>query len=66
VTASSDELEGLRRERDQAVAHARALEHEIGALRGKMLRMQMTSVWRRTWRRTARAVSYRATRLLDR
>lgn len=42
--------EVLRRERDQAVAHARDLEHQLGALRGQVKRLELI-MWRRTARR---------------
>ena len=45
-----DESEMLRRERDEAIAHARTLEHELGALRGKVKRLELM-MWRRTARR---------------
>ena len=37
----------LRRERDAAIAHARGLEHELGALRGRVKRLELI-MWRRT------------------
>jgi hypothetical protein len=49
VTAD-DDVGVLRRERDQAVAHARTLEHELGALRGRVKRLELM-MWRRTARR---------------
>jgi len=58
-----DDAASLAAERDAAVAHARALEHELGRLRGQVARLEATSTWRRTWRRIARAVAYRAARL---
>jgi hypothetical protein len=45
-----DDVEVLRRERDEAIAHARALEHELGQLRGKVKRLELV-MWRRTARR---------------
>jgi hypothetical protein len=45
-----DDVEVLRRERDEAIAHARALEHELGAMRGKVKRLELM-MWRRTARR---------------
>jgi hypothetical protein len=45
-----DDVVVLRRERDEAAAHARALEHELGALRGKVKRLELM-MWRRTARR---------------
>lgn len=45
-----DDVEVLRRERDDAIAHARVLEHELGALRGKVKRLELM-MWRRTARR---------------
>jgi hypothetical protein len=45
-----DDVEVLRRERDEAVAHARALEHQLGELRGKVKRLELM-MWRRTARR---------------
>ena len=47
---AEDDVSVLRRERDQAVAHARTLEHELGALRGKIKRLELV-MWRRTARR---------------
>jgi hypothetical protein len=44
------DAEALRRERDQAIAHARALEHELGEVRGKVKRLELM-MWRRTARR---------------
>jgi hypothetical protein len=45
-----DDVEVLRRERDEAVAHARSLEHQLGELRGKVKRLELI-MWRRTARR---------------
>jgi hypothetical protein len=45
-----DDVEVLRRERDDAIAHARVLGHELGALRGKVKRLELM-MWRRTARR---------------
>jgi hypothetical protein len=45
-----DDLEGVRLERDAAVARARQLEHELGVLRGRVKRMELM-MWRRTARR---------------
>jgi hypothetical protein len=45
-----NDVEVLRRERDEAIAHARALEHQLGELRGKVKRLELT-MWRRTARR---------------
>jgi hypothetical protein len=39
----------LRGERDEALAHARALEHELGVVRGELRRLQRV-LWRRTRR----------------
>jgi hypothetical protein len=50
VVTADDDIEVLQRERDQAVAHARTLEHELGALRGKVKRLELM-MWRRTARR---------------
>ena len=50
MTGEGDDLAVLRRERDEAIAHARALEHELGAMRGKMKRLELM-MWRRTARR---------------
>jgi hypothetical protein len=47
---ATDELAVARSERDQAIAHARALEHELGALRGRVKRLELV-MWRRTARR---------------
>ncbi len=47
---ADDDVAVLRRERDQAVAHARTIEHELGALRGKVKRLELM-MWRRTARR---------------
>jgi hypothetical protein len=62
----SAELVVLRRELHEAVARARDLEHELGRLRGRMLLLETTSFWRRTWRRAVRGALARATRLLQR
>lgn len=40
----------LRRERDEAWAHARALEHELGAARGRIKRLELV-LYRRTQHR---------------
>jgi hypothetical protein len=40
------DLVTARRERDDALARARALEHELGALRGQMRRLELV-MWRR-------------------
>jgi hypothetical protein len=56
----------LRRERDEAVARVRVLEHELGRLRGQVVLMQATSLWRSTWRRAAKGLAYRTSRLLKR
>ena len=45
-----DDLVVLRRERDEAIAHARTLEHQLGELRGKVKRLELM-MWRRTARR---------------
>jgi hypothetical protein len=45
-----DDLATVRRQRDQAIAHARALEHEIGEMRGRVKRLELM-MWRRTARR---------------
>ena len=50
MTGEDDDVDVLRRERDEAIAHARALEHELGALRGKVKRLELM-MWRRTARR---------------
>lgn len=44
------EADVLRRERDEAVAHARAMEHELGRVRGQLRRLELV-VYRRTQRR---------------
>jgi hypothetical protein len=44
------DAEVLRRERDEAIARARELEHELGALRGRVKRLELM-MWRRTARR---------------
>lgn len=49
MTGDGD-IEVLRRERDEAIARARALEHELGTLRGKVKRLELM-MWRRTARR---------------
>jgi hypothetical protein len=41
---------GIRRERDAAAARVRELEHELGALRGRVKRLELM-MWRRTARR---------------
>lgn len=50
MTAKDDDSDVLRSERDQAMAHARRLEHELGALRGRVNRYELI-MWRRTVRR---------------
>jgi hypothetical protein len=45
-----NDVEVLRRERDEAIAHARSLEHQLGELRGKVKRLELM-MWRRTARR---------------
>jgi hypothetical protein len=56
----------LVRQRDQAVAHARALEHELGTLRGRVKRLELI-MWRRTARRRrAAAWAMRLRRVLER
>ena len=50
MSESSDELTRLRAERDAAVAHARELEMQLGALRGQVKRLELI-MWRRTARR---------------
>jgi hypothetical protein len=45
-----EDVEVLRRERDEAIAHARTLEHQLGELRGKVKRLELM-MWRRTARR---------------
>jgi hypothetical protein len=44
------DAEVLRRERDEAITRARELEHELGALRGRVKRLELM-MWRRTARR---------------
>jgi hypothetical protein len=48
------ELEVARRERAEAIAHARALEHELGTLRGRVKRLELIM-----YRRTARRARWR-------
>jgi hypothetical protein len=50
MITDDDDMATLRRQRDQAVAHARQLEHELGALRGRIKRLELI-MWRRTARR---------------
>lgn len=50
VTATNDDVSRLRAERDAAVAHARELELQLGALRGQVKRLELV-MWRRTARR---------------
>jgi hypothetical protein len=45
-----EDVEVVRRERDEAIAHARSLEHQLGELRGKVKRLELM-MWRRTARR---------------
>ena len=61
-----DRATALEAERDAALERVRELEHELGRLRGQVHRLEVLSVWRRTWRRVATAVPYRAGRLLRR
>ena len=56
--SADDGAELLRRERDAAVAHARAVEHELGSIRGELHRLQRL-LWRRT-RRQRRLAAVRA------
>jgi hypothetical protein len=63
---SEADVETLRRERDQAIAHARDLEHQLGALRGQVKRLELI-MWRRTARRQrAAAWARRLRRMLRR
>lgn len=48
--SDAEALAAARRERDEALAHARRLEHELGALRGQVKRLELV-MWRRTARR---------------
>jgi hypothetical protein len=48
--AAEDDIDVLRRERDQALAHARKMEHEIGVMRGQVERLERI-MWRKTARR---------------
>ena len=59
----TDSEASLRAERDAALAQVRAMEHELGRLRGRLKRLESLSAWRRTWRRLATAVVYRAGRV---
>ena len=38
---TDDEAAVLTRERDQAIAHARELEHQLGEMRGKVKRLEL-------------------------
>jgi predicted nucleic acid-binding Zn-ribbon protein len=48
--SDSDDLDRVRAERDAAIAHARALEMQLGELRGQVKRLELI-MWRRTARR---------------
>jgi len=50
MSEPSAEVTRLRAERDAAVAHARELEMQLGALRGQVKRLELI-MWRRTARR---------------
>lgn len=62
----ADDVELLRRERDQALAHARQLEHELGAMRGHVKRLEPIVLRCTARRRRARAWVQRARRLVRR
>jgi hypothetical protein len=64
MVSEDADRDSLIQARDAARARARELEHEVGRLRGQVQRLEAQSAWRRTWRRAARAVVYRADRLL--
>jgi hypothetical protein len=57
----SDDVDVLRRERDEATARVRELEHELGALRGRVKRLELM-MWRRTARRQRLAARARRLR----
>jgi hypothetical protein len=50
MSEPSAEIDRVRAERDAAVAHARELEMQLGALRGQVKRLELI-MWRRTARR---------------
>ena len=50
MSEPSAEVDRLRTERDAAVAHARDLEMQLGALRGQVKRLELI-MWRRAARR---------------
>lgn len=61
-----DDIDAVRRQRDQALSHARRVELELGEVRGAMKRLELI-VRRRTARRArARAWAARARRLVGR
>ena len=45
-----DDVQVLRRERDEAIAHARRLEHELGEQRGRVKRLELMMSRRKAWR----------------
>ncbi|MFV0306519.1 MAG: hypothetical protein ACK5OX_02105 [Desertimonas sp.] len=66
LTETPEESVRLRRERDEAWAHARALEHQLGEARGQIKRLELV-LYRRTQRRqVARAYLVRARELARR
>jgi hypothetical protein len=50
VSGGDDDLAVAHHQRDQAIAHARVLEHQLGELRGRVKRLELI-MWRRTARR---------------
>jgi hypothetical protein len=61
--AADHDVDSLRRDRDSAIARARALEHELGELRGKVKRLELV-MWRRTARRRLLAARVDRVRML--
>jgi hypothetical protein len=63
--AERDPAVELRRERDEAIAYARAVEHELGRARGRIKRLERAA-WSRTARRRRFAAAGRRLRALVR
>jgi hypothetical protein len=61
--ADGTPADDLRRERDEAIAYARALEHELGRARGRIKRLERAA-WSRTARRRRFAAAGRRLRAL--
>jgi predicted nuclease with TOPRIM domain len=60
-----DDVQILRRERDEAIAHARRLEHELGEQRGRVKRLELMMSRRKTWRQRVDAMVRRLRGILE-